>query len=207
MADGVTIQRASEVALRAGTTLTWLLDAVAPVAKATPLVFMSYLNPVLQFGLERFAQVALGAGVSGLIVPDLPFEECPPVRAPLDAAGLALIQLVTPATPPDRLRRLCSESRGFVYAVTMLGTTGASVTHGEALPEYMESVRKASTVPVMAGFGIRTAADVARVGPHSHGVIVGSALVEAIERGEDPTHLLGELRSAAVACGLAFDPT
>lgn len=204
MADGVTIQRASEVALRDGTTLEWLIEAVAPVARRVPIVFMSYLNPVLQYGLTEFARDAGGAGVAGLIVPDLPFEECLPVRQPLDEVGMALIQLVTPATPQERMERLCAESRGFVYAVTMLGTTGASVAadnEAEAVSTYMQRVRAASAVPAMAGFGIRTPNDVSRIAPHADGVIVGSAVIEAIERGDDPAALLAELRAAGLRSG------
>lgn len=204
MADGVTIQRASERALKDGTTLEWLLEVVAPFARETPLVFMSYLNPVLQFGLDRFANVCEGAGVAGLIVPDLPFEECEMVREPLDAKGLALIQLVTPATPDERLRTLTEASRGFVYAVTMMGTTGASVHVDSAVKDYLGRVRKVSALPVLAGFGIRTPADVGRVGPHAHGVIVGSALIEAIERGDDAGVLARALVEAASDAGLAF---
>lgn len=203
MADGVTIQRASEVALRDGTTLEWLIEAVGPVAERVPVVFMSYLNPVLQYGLEEFARDAGAAGVAGLIVPDLPFEECLPVRGPLDDAGMALIQLVTPATPQERMVRLCGESRGFVYAVTMLGTTGASVAGGDSddVSQYMRRVRAASTVPAMAGFGIRTPDDVRRIAPHADGVIVGSAVIEAIERGDDPAQLLSALREAGLRSG------
>jgi tryptophan synthase alpha chain len=202
MADGVTIQRASERALQDGTTLTWLLESVGSVAQETPLVFMSYLNPVLQFGLERFGAACADAEVAGLIVPDLPFEECTPVREPLDAHGVALIQLVTPATPADRLRMLCDASRGFVYAVTMMGTTGAAVVDGTSVGAYLTRVRGVSELPVLAGFGIRTPEDVKRVGPHAHGVIVGSAVIESIERGEDPGVLLQSLVRAATESGL-----
>ncbi|MGI9628558.1 MAG: tryptophan synthase subunit alpha [Longimicrobiales bacterium] len=186
MADGVTIQRASEVALTHGTTVGWLLDAVTSVAATTAVIFMSYFNPVLQYGVERFAAECAERGISGLIVPDLPFEECLSLRCALDAKGVALVQLVTPATPDPRLQMLCRESRGFVYAVTTMGTTGASVDSGLEVTTYLDRVRDRSALPVLAGFGIRSAGDVARLAPHADGVIVGSAVVEAIDNQEDP---------------------
>ena len=128
MADGMTIQRASHAALAAGFTLTWLLDDLAalPSRAETPLLLMSYLNPLLAYGIDRLPRAAAAAGVSGFIVPDLPHEESDELRAALDGAGLALVQMVTPVTPPARLRTLCADARGFVYAVTMTGTTGAA---------------------------------------------------------------------------------
>jgi tryptophan synthase alpha chain len=128
MADGVTIQRASFAALKSGVTLAWILDELEERAPhSTPLVLMSYLNPLLAFGLERLPRAAVRAGVAGFIVPDLPFEEGEEWRAALAAVGIALVQMVTPVTPPPRLGKLCAASHGFVYAVTMTGTTGRNV--------------------------------------------------------------------------------
>jgi len=198
MADGVTIQRASERALKDGTSLAWLMEAVAAVAPKTPLVYMSYLNPILQMGLETYARRCAEVGVCGTIVPDLPFEECAPLRDALDATEGALIQLVTPATPPERRAHLCAESRGFVYAVTMTGITGADVgREGTGVGEYLGEVRANSALPVLAGFGIRSPEDVARLAPHADGVIVGSALIEALEAGRDATGLMRALKAAA----------
>lgn len=199
MADGLTIQRASEQALADGTSLTWILEAVQDVARHTPVVLMSYLNPVLQMGYERFARASREAGVCGMIVPDLPFEECAPLRAPMDAEGLALVQLVTPETPPERQRMLTRESRGFVYAVTMTGITGSDVSMEDGVAPYLAGVRSASPLPVLAGFGIRAPEDVARLRPHVDGVIVGSAILESVGRGEDPGVLLEQLRGATHA--------
>ncbi len=198
MADGVTIQRASERALAAGTTLPRLLDVIADAGVSTPVVLMSYYNPVLQMGLGRFAEVAGSAGVSGLIVPDVPLEECDDLRGALTPAGLACVQLVTPLTPDDRLTRLCDASEGFVYAVTMTGTTGATVERKHAaVGEYLGRVRARSARPVLAGFGIRTREDVEALAPHADGVIVGSAVVEVIDAGGDPVPLLHALRGGA----------
>ncbi len=204
MADGVTIQRSSEAALRDGTTLSWILDTLQASAPECPIVFMSYLNPVLQLGFEHFADRAREAGVAGLIVPDLPFEECRPLRSVLDDREIALVQLVTPVTPVERAAPLCAESRGFVYAVTMTGITGASVSDRDGIADYLSRLRGLSPLPIAAGFGIRSPDDVRRVAPHANAVIVGSAVVEAIDRGEDPRDLLGALRDAAAEVGLAF---
>jgi tryptophan synthase alpha chain len=193
MADGVTIQRSSRGALQAGVTLPWILDQVRTMQPTTPIVLMSYLNPLLAFGADRLAEVASEAGVSGLIVPDLPFEECAVLRVPLDSAGIALIQLVTPVTPPDRLQALCGESRGFVYAVTSTGTTGGTKAGGEGALDYLDAVHDASSLPVLAGFGVRSAAQIQALAGHVDGVIVGSALVEVLEAGEDPAAFLRSL--------------
>ena len=195
MADGMTIQRSSFEALKKGVSLKWIFDALDKASSLdTPLVMMSYLNPLLAFGYDALAERAKETGVCGFIVPDLPFEESNDLRAALEAQGLGLIQLVTPATPDDRLKMLCDASRGFVYAVTITGITGGDVGLPADLADYLDGVSKTSALPVCAGFGIREAGDVANVGKHAAGAIVGSALVEVIERGESPSTFLKELR-------------
>jgi tryptophan synthase alpha chain len=204
MADGLTIQRSSRAALQSGVTLPWILDQVERIGRDTstegtadhddtPILLMSYTNPVMAHGFSRLADEAAAVGVAGLIVPDLPLEESDELRGALEAAGVALVQLVTPATPPERLRRVCEASAGFVYAVTMKGTTGARVD-SEGAAEYLSRVRAVSPCPVLAGFGVRTAEDVRSLGRFADGVIVGSALVEAQEAGRDPAAFVGELR-------------
>ncbi|MBT8066814.1 MAG: tryptophan synthase subunit alpha [Gammaproteobacteria bacterium] len=195
MADGMTIQRSSFEALQKGVSLQWIfeqLDSARGEIDA-PLVMMSYLNPLLAFGYDELAERALAAGVCGFIVPDLPFEESAEIRAALEAKGLGLIQLVTPATPEARLQTLSDASRGFVYAVTITGITGGDAGLPADLTEYLDKVARISPLPVCAGFGIRSPADVAAVGKHAAGAIVGSALVEVLERGEDPTPFLQSL--------------
>jgi tryptophan synthase alpha chain len=196
MADGMTIQRSSFEALRKGVSLRWIFDQLdaAQGKIEAPLVMMSYLNPLLAFGYDELAERALGAGVCGFIVPDLPFEESDDLRAALEARGLGLVQLVTPATPDERLATLCEASRGFVYAVTITGITGGDVGLPDDLADYLDKVAGISALPVCAGFGIRAADDVANVGRHAAGAIVGSALVEVLERGEDPQSFLASLR-------------
>jgi tryptophan synthase alpha chain len=196
MADGTTIQRASFVALGDGVTLTWILEELKSRAErpAAPILLMSYLNPLLKFGLDALSREAASAGVAGFIVPDLPFEESAEFARALEAQGLALIQMVTPVTPPDRLAMLCREAKGFVYAVTMTGTTGKSAEVPADVLDYMDRVKRCSTVPVCAGFGIRSREQVARFAGHVDGVVVGSALVEVLERGEDVRPFLQSLR-------------
>ncbi len=195
MADGMTIQRSSFEALRQGVSLKWIFDQLdgARGDIDTPLVMMSYLNPLLAFGYDELAERARSAGVCGFIVPDLPFEESQEIRAALEAQGLGLIQLVTPATPDARLKTLCDASRGFVYAVTITGITGGDAGLPADLADYLDKVSAISSLPVCAGFGIRAAQDVASVGQHAAGAIVGSALVEVLERGEDPQPFLASL--------------
>jgi tryptophan synthase alpha chain len=195
MADGMTIQRSSQEALRQGVSLRWILAELASAPPpAVPLVLMSYLNPLLAIGFETLAESAARAGVCGFIVPDLPYDESAELRAALEPRGLALVQMVTPVTTPERLRLVCGASQGFVYAVTMTGTTGRSVTVPDDVLVYLERVRAVSPVPVCAGFGIRGREQVARLRGHVDGVVVGSALVEVLERGQDPGPWLAALR-------------
>ena len=195
MADGMTIQRSSFEALKKGVSLQWIFDQLDAAQDEidTPLVMMSYLNPLLAFGYDALAERALAAGVCGFIVPDLPFEESEDIREALEARGLGLIQLVTPATPDERLKTLCDASRGFVYAVTITGITGGGTGLPADLAGYLDKVSGISDLPVCAGFGIREAKDVANVGAHAAGAIVGSALVEILEKGEDPQPFLKSL--------------
>jgi tryptophan synthase alpha chain len=156
---------------------------------------MSYLNPLLAFGLSALPVAAVRAGVSGFIVPDLPYEESAELGAALNAHGLALVQMVTPVTPPQRQRTLCAASQGFVYAVTMTGTTGKATAVPDEVVRYLDAVRSVAALPVCAGFGIRSRDQVERLRGHVDGVIVGSALVECLERNEDPQRFLRALQT------------
>jgi len=194
MADGVTIQRASLAALAQGVSLSWILAELEALGEVrVPLLLMSYLNPLLAFG-PTLAARARAAGIAGFIVPDLPLDESSQLRAALDAEALALVQMVTPVTEPERLKQLCAGSQGFVYAVTMTGTTGKNVAVPEDVVQYLDAVRAASPLPVCAGFGIRSREQVARLRGHVDGVVVGSALVEQLERGADVAAWLRTLR-------------
>jgi tryptophan synthase alpha chain len=197
MADGTTIQRSSRRALEHGVSLRWILNELAemnPRPKA-PVLLMSYLNPLLAFGLDKLPQAAARAGVSGFIIPDLPYEECEDMRDALAALGIALVQFVTPVSPDERMQQLTRASSGFVYAVTMTGTTGKNVDAPQETLDYFARARKLSPLPVCAGFGIRGPEQIRKLAPYVDGVIVGSALVEVIERGEDPAAFLRSLRS------------
>jgi tryptophan synthase alpha chain len=137
---------------------------------------------------------AAKAGVCGFIVPDLPWEESEQLRAALDTQGLGLVQLVTPATPEDRLEMLCKVSQGFVYAVTVTGVTGGGQSMPPEVVDYLDVVKDHASIPVCAGFGVREAAQVKMLGKHADGVIVGSALLERIENGDDPAVFLSGLQ-------------
>jgi tryptophan synthase alpha chain len=190
-------------ALQQGVTLHWILDELAQMPRVkAPLVLMSYVNPLLAYGIDKLAEVAAQVGVTGFIVPDLPFEESARFEEAFDRHGLALVRMVTPVTPPERLKKICAAAQGFVYAVTMTGVTGKALGAAQVDPvmaacEYLDRVRAISPVPVCAGFGIRQASQVQKLAPHADGVIVGSAIVEALERGESAAALLKSLHGSA----------
>jgi tryptophan synthase alpha chain len=195
MADGTTVQRSSRVALEQGVSLRWIfaqLENLQPRV-VPPLLLMSYLNPLLAFGFEQLGEAAVRAGVCGFIIPDLPYEESAPLRASLDKHGLALVQMVTPVTPADRLAMLCKAGQGFIYAVTMTGTTGKNVEVPPDVVDYLNRVRAVSPLPVCAGFGIRSAAQVQKLSSAVDGVVIGSALVEVLERGDSASAFLRDL--------------
>jgi tryptophan synthase alpha chain len=199
MADGVTIQRSSREALSQGFSLRWLLQELSSMQGAgrlpkAPLVLMSYLNPLLAYGFLELATDAAAAGVCGFIVPDLPYDEAQDFRDALAPRGLALIQMVTPVTAPARMAQLCAASQGFVYAVTMTGTTGRNASVPGEVAQYLDQVRATAKLPVCAGFGIRSREQVQQLQGHVAGVIVGSALVEVLEKGGDPAAFLNSLR-------------
>ena len=204
MADGMTIQRSSREALQQGVTLRWVLEELAAMqrdgqAPRAPLLLMSYLNPLLAFGFAALAAASVKAGVCGYIVPDLPFDESAEFRAAIEPHGLALVQMVTPVTKPERMAKLCAATQGFVYAVTMTGTTGRTAAVPQDVARYLDSVRAASKLPVCAGFGIRNRAQVDELRGHVAGVIVGSALVEVMESGQDAGNFLRSLRPRGAA--------
>jgi len=196
MADGMTIQRSSREALAQGFTLRWLLDTLRDMQRPrAPLVLMSYLNPLLSFGFSELAAAAVQAGVCGFIVPDLPYDESEEFRAALAPHGIAQIQMVTPVTTPARMQKLCAATQGFVYAVTMTGTTGRTASVPGDVSNYLDAVGAAAKLPVCAGFGIRSREQVEQLRGHVAGVIVGSALVEVVENGQDAGNFLRSLRA------------
>ena len=200
LADGSVIQAAAQRALRNGVTLA---DCIAMVAAlrargfATPAVLMSYVNPILAYGLERFVADSAAAGVDGFIVPDLPPEEAGDLEAMCQQHGLALVHLLAPNSPPERVALVAARSQGFIYLVSVTGVTGARDVLPPTLPEFVARVRAATDKPLALGFGIKSG-EQARVVRHLvDGVIVGSALVELAGRSvEQMTHLAREIHTA-----------
>lgn len=181
LADGPVIHAAGTEALRAGATLGGVLDVCATIAPRIPVVLMCYANLVLARGPDVFARRAVDAGASGLIVPDLPLEESGPVLEACDAAGLALVPLVAPTSPDDRLARIGAQARGFLYTVSVTGTTGERTSGRAAYETVLRRAHACTSVPVALGFGISTpeqAAEAADAG--ADGVIIGSRLVRAV---------------------------
>ena len=179
LADGPVIHDASTRALAGGASLEGVLETCGLVADRVPVVAMVYANTILACRPEGFARRLADAGAAGAIVPDLPPEEGGAIRAALSAAGLALIPLVAPTTPPERRRRICAEAEGFVYVVSLAGVTGERDQLPPELGELVAAVREEAGVPAAVGFGIGTAEQAAAVGRIADGVIVGSRLVRA----------------------------
>ena len=183
LADGPVIHAAGTEALAAGVTPTDVLGVCEALAARVPVALMVYANVVLVDGADAVARRAAAAGAAGLIVPDLPQDEADAVRAACDAAGLALIPLVAPSSTPDRVAEIGRQARGFVYAVSLAGTTGERAELPPELPQLVERVRAATSVPVAVGFGISTAEQAGAVGELADGVIVGSRVVRAAGEG------------------------
>lgn len=192
MADGPTIQAASERALAAGTTVTKVLQLVAEVRKdcQVPLVLMGYYNPIFRYGAERFAADAAQAGVDGVLLVDLPPEEAGEVAEPLRKAGIALITLLAPTTPLERMKRLAAAAEGYLYYVSMTGVTGTAQITPADIRLTVEQIQGMTEVPVGVGFGITTAEEARAVGEFADGVVVGSALVKIIAEYAGSTELL-----------------
>lgn len=154
LADGPVIHAAGTQALRAGATVDAVLDVGEQLAPEVPVVVMAYANLVLAMGAERWARRLADAGMSGLIVPDLPLEEAPAVLAACDAAGIALVPLVAPTTPDERLAKIGARARGFLYTVSVMGTTGERASLDARWSDVVERAKGATDVPVALGFGI-----------------------------------------------------
>jgi tryptophan synthase alpha chain len=202
LADGATVQRASEVALANGVTLAdCIAEARSVVAERdVPVVFMGYTNPFLRYGLDRVAADARDAGAAGVIVPDLPAEESAPFDAALGAASLARIDLYAPTTPDARLARLVPMSRGFVYCVSLTGVTGARPALGSDIAAFVQRVRAHTALPIALGFGISEPSHVGALRGVVDGVVVGSAAIDAVTAASDkPAALRAFVRGLAEA--------
>ncbi len=184
MAEGPTIQRASQRSLAAGTKIADVFGLVSRFRKqddATPIVLMGYLNPVLFRGFETFARDAAAAGVDGIIIVDCPPEEADPLTDALEAVGISLIRLAAPTTDAARLPAVVRRTSGFVYYVSVAGVTGVKEAVASSVARPVQRLREASGLPVAVGFGIRTPERAAEVARLADGVVVGSALVDEIE--------------------------
>jgi len=182
LADGPTIQRSTFEALRQGMTLAGTLELIAKADLARPLVVFSYLNPILQFGVDRFLRRAEELGIAGLLLTDLPAGSDPGVESAVQRSGLDLVRLVAPTTRAERLAVTLDGAQGFVYLVARLGVTGASSSLDADLRDSVARVRKATSLPLAVGFGISTAEQARSVSRMADGVVVGSALVEILGR-------------------------
>lgn len=186
MMDGPTIQEASLRALERGMTPPAALAALASADIDVPLVAMTYYNIAFRAGHRRFARMLADAGVSGAILPDLPLEESGPWRAAAEAAGVDSVLLVAPSTPDDRAQRICEASRGFVYAVGVMGVTGERAALADSARTMARRLRPLSTLPVCVGVGITTPDQAVAVCGDADGVVIGSALVRRLLDGADP---------------------
>jgi tryptophan synthase alpha chain len=200
LADGPTIQRSSFLAIEQGVDLAWTLEALAAFRRAhdTPVVLFTYLNPVLHHGLRRFLDDAAAAGADGVLLTDLPVGAAPELERQFETSGLDLIRLVAPTTTPARAKEIARAARGFLYYVSRTGVTGATAELSAGLAAEVAALRAAAEVPVAVGFGISTAEQAAFVGGIADGVVVGSALVERLDRDgvEGGRALMRELRRA-----------
>lgn len=197
LADGPVIQRSSFEALQRGASVATTLALVREARLPVPVIAFSYLNPVLAYGLPRFLTDAAAAGVSGLLLTDLPAGADPAVESAVAASPLALIRLVAPTTQDARLASATRDARGFIYLIARLGVTGATTRVDQALDATVQRVRHATGLPIAVGFGINSAAQVREVARIADGVVVGSALVERVAQGLEPARaLMRELRGA-----------
>ena len=194
LADGPTVQAASTAAIASGTTVASCLRTAAEIRAALPdlpLLFMGYYNPILQYGPERFAFAAVNAGVDGVIVPDLPLEEAEEFDGPCREAGLGIVPLIAPVTPPERIAAIARRGPVFLYVTSRMGVTGARGTLPRGLPELVQRARAATTAPLAVGFGISRPEHIAALRPLADAAVVGSALLDAVAASNDPATAAG----------------
>ncbi len=197
LADGPVIQKAGQTALDHGMTVGASLELAEAIAReGTPVVLMTYINPILAHDPRRFAAEAAQAGVAGVIVPDMPVEESEPVAGWLRAASLDTIYMVAPTTAEGRIPGICEKTSGFVYCVTLTGITGARKDLPSGLKELVQSVRRHTELPVATGFGISRPEHMKTLRGVADAAVVGSAVVAEIDAGKDPTKLIKELLKA-----------
>jgi tryptophan synthase alpha chain len=206
LADGPTIQRSTQVALQNGATTARCLELVSELRRGgvvQPLLLMGYYNPILAYGVSRFVERAASAGADGFIVPDLPPEEAGELEVTCRERGLALVYLLAPTSPPARIETVAARTTGFLYLVSLTGVTGARSAIQDGLEAFVRRVRQVAHTPLAVGFGISTPAQAREVGRLADGVIVGSALIDAVERSPDPA---GAAAAFVASLREALDP-
>jgi tryptophan synthase alpha chain len=206
LADGPVIHEAGTRALAAGASIGGVMEVARALAPSVPVVLMCYANMVMASGAEAFVERLARTGACGLIVPDLPYEEAAPVLAACDEHGIALVPLVAPTTPPERLARIGERARGFLYTVSVVGTTGERAALSDQFAEIVVRAKTSTRAPVALGFGISTpeqAVQAAQAG--ADGVIVGTRLVRAAAEADDPAAAVGEV-VAELAAALSSSP-
>ena len=214
LADGATVQRAAHTALLNGVNVAYCLQTVRELRARgvdVPMVFMGYYNPMLQFGLQRFCAEAAGAGLDGLIVPDLPPEESTELHAACRAHDLDLIFMLAPTSTPGRIAEIAELASGFIYCVSLTGITGARAELPAELPAFLERVRAATSLPLAVGFGISEARHARQVAEIADGVVVGSALLNIVERAAEHStqavrEFVASLRAGVDAARSQTDP-
>lgn len=194
LADGPVIHEAGTRALEAGASLAGVLEVARALSPSVPVVLMCYANMVFAPGVDAFVERLAQTGASGLIVPDLPFEEASEALAACDAHGIALVPLVAPTTPPERLARIGERARGFLYTVSVVGTTGERAALSDRFAEIVARAKASTRAPVALGFGISTPEHALQAaGAGADGVIVGTRLVRAAAESDDPAGAVGEI--------------
>lgn len=208
MADGPAIQASSEQAIQHGVGLS---DVIAEVAcfrqrnDHTPIVLMGYMNPISRYGYREFAADARAAGVDGALIVDCPPEEAPDLRSALERLDIHVIHLVSPTTPESRLDTICSTAGGFVYYVALKGITGAGHLDTDAVSDRTGVLRNLTDLPIGVGFGIKTADDAVALAPHADAVVIGSALVSAIDGAVDETQAYSAIKALLEPIRQALD--
>ena len=196
IADGPTIQESSHISLMKGTTLKRIINNIKKLEIEKPLVFMSYLNPLLAYGKEEILSDMSKSGVSGLIIPDLPVEEATEWIELSKEYHIELIFLLTPASLPRRRKKIVQETRGFVYCVSVLGTTGVRNKMPSYINKFLKDIRKSTETPIALGFGISTVKQIEVLRNQVDGVIIGSRIIEAIKNEENLKELVAEFKEA-----------
>jgi len=197
LADGKTNQEAAERALKNGVTLADVINLVADLREETqiPIIFFTYLNPVYQYGYEKFAGDAAKAGVDGILALDVPPEESAPLKRALDEKDLRMIFLITPTSNEERVKKITKQASGFIYYVSRTGVTGVTDNLSDDMEEHITLIRKYSSLPIAVGFGVSKPEHVSLVTNMADGVIVGSAIVKKVAAGGDSDEMINDVKT------------